>query len=61
MWSPSRLAELAGTSRRAVRHYHELGLLPEPERRSNGYQYYGVDHLVRLIRIRRLTGCPPRW
>ncbi|WP_197519684.1 MerR family transcriptional regulator [Pseudonocardia sp. HH130630-07] len=56
MWSPSRLAELAGTSRRTVRHYHQLGLLPAPERRSNGYQHYGVDHLIRLIRIRRLAG-----
>ncbi|MEQ3552127.1 MerR family transcriptional regulator [Pseudonocardia nematodicida] len=55
VWSPRRLAELAGTSRRAVRHYHEIGLLPEPQRRSNGYQQYGVEHLVRLIRIRRLT------
>jgi DNA-binding transcriptional MerR regulator len=55
VWSPRRLAELAGTSRRTVRHYHELGLLPEPARRANGYQRYGVEHLVRLVRIRRLT------
>lgn len=55
VWSPRRLAELAGTSRRAVRHYHEIGLLPEPKRQLNGYQQYGVDDLIRLIRIRRLT------
>lgn len=54
VWSPRRLAELAGTSRRTVRHYQQLGLLPEPERRPNGYQHYGVDDLIRLIRIRRL-------
>ncbi|MEU4532524.1 MerR family transcriptional regulator [Micromonospora ureilytica] len=55
MWSPRQLAELAGTSRRTVRHYDEIGLLPEPDRQSNGYGRYGVDHLVRLLRIRRLT------
>jgi DNA-binding transcriptional MerR regulator len=55
-WSTRQLAELAGTTLRAVRHYHEVGLLPEPERRSNGYKQYGVAHLVRLLRITRLTG-----
>lgn len=54
-WSTREIAELAGTSVRAVRHYHDVGLLAEPERRSNGYKQYGVAHLVRLVRIRRLT------
>ncbi|WP_445166792.1 helix-turn-helix domain-containing protein [Mycolicibacterium sp. Dal123E01] len=54
-WSTRELAELAGTSLRAVRHYHQVGLLPEPTRRSNGYKQYGVAHLVRLVRIKRLT------
>jgi DNA-binding transcriptional MerR regulator len=54
-WSTRELAELAGTSLRAVRHYHEVGLLDEPERRGNGYKQYGVAHLVRLLRIKRLT------
>ncbi|BBY26927.1 MerR family transcriptional regulator [Mycolicibacterium sediminis] len=54
-WSTREIAELAGTSVRAVRHYHQVGLLAEPERRSNGYKQYGVPHLVRLVRIRRLT------
>ncbi len=54
-WSTRELADLAGTSLRAVRHYHQIGLLPEPERRSNGYKQYGVAHLVRLVRIKRLT------
>lgn len=54
-WSTREIAELAGTSLRAVRHYHEVGLLPEPERRSNGYKEYGVTHLVRLLRIKRLV------
>ncbi|MDT7553165.1 MAG: hypothetical protein QOI16_1701 [Pseudonocardiales bacterium] len=54
-WSTRELAELAGTSLRAVRHYHEVGLLAEPERRGNGYKQYGVTHLVRVLRIKRLT------
>ncbi|TCK20266.1 MerR family transcriptional regulator [Pseudonocardia endophytica] len=54
-WSTRQIAELAGTSVRAVRHYHEVGLLAEPERRSNGYKQYGVAHLVRVLRIKRLT------
>ena len=54
-WSTREIAELAGTSLRAVRHYHEVGLLPEPERRANGYKQYGVAHLVRLLRIKRLV------
>ncbi|MBN6038171.1 MerR family transcriptional regulator [Amycolatopsis sp. 195334CR] len=54
-WSTRQIAELAGTSLRAVRHYHEVGLLAEPERRANGYKSYGVAHLVRLLRIKRLA------
>ncbi|MEJ2869665.1 MerR family transcriptional regulator [Actinomycetospora sp. OC33-EN08] len=54
-WSTRELAELAGTSLRSVRHYHDVGLLPEPDRRSNGYKQYGVAHLVRLLRIKRLA------
>lgn len=54
-WSTREIAELAGTSLRAVRHYHQVGLLAEPERLSNGYKQYGVAHLVRLVRIKRLT------
>ncbi len=54
-WSTREIAELAGTSLRAVRHYHQVGLLAEPERSSNNYKQYGVAHLVRLVRIKRLT------
>ncbi len=55
-WSTRELAELAGTSLRTVRHYHDIGVLGEPERRSNGYKSYGVAHLVRVLQIKRLTG-----
>ena len=54
-WSTREIAALSGTSLRAVRHYHDVGLLAEPERRTNGYKQYGVTHLVRLVRIKRLV------
>ncbi|MFJ4960909.1 MerR family transcriptional regulator [Streptomyces sp. NPDC088729] len=49
------IAGLVGVTSRAVRHYHHVGLLPEPARRSNGYRVYGVRDAVLLARIRRLT------
>lgn len=48
------LAELAGTTTRAIRHYHAIGLLAEPARDDSGYRRYDAAHLVRLVRIRRL-------
>ncbi len=54
-WSTQELARLAGTTVNTIRHYHRLGLLSEPQRRYNGYKEYGVLHLVRLLRIRRLA------
>ncbi len=54
-WSTNQLADLAGTTLRTIRHYHEVGLLAEPERRANGYKSYTVLHLVRVLRIKRLT------
>lgn len=53
-WSTRQIAELADTTVNTVRHYHEAGLLEEPERKSNGYKQYGVPHLLRLLQIRRL-------
>ncbi|WP_030248883.1 MerR family transcriptional regulator [Streptomyces violens] len=49
------LATLAGVTPRTVRHYHHLGLLPEPERRANGYREYALRDAVLLTRVRRLT------
>lgn len=54
-WSTRQVAHLAGTTLRAVRHYHEIGLLEEPQRSANNYKEYEVRHLVRLMRIRRLS------
>lgn len=52
-WSTRELADMAGTTVSAIRHYHRLGLLPLPERRLNGYKEYGVEHLITVLRIRR--------
>jgi DNA-binding transcriptional MerR regulator len=49
------VAALAGVSTRAVRHYHQRGLLPEPARLANGYREYTLPDVVTLARIRRLT------
>lgn len=54
-WSTRQLAELAGTTVKAVRYYHQVGLLDEPERAGNGYKQYGVPHLVKLLQIKRLS------
>jgi len=49
------IAELAGVTPRALRHYHQIGLLPEPPRDRNGYRHYGVPDLIRLLRIKSLA------
>lgn len=51
----SELAKAAGTTPRAVRHYHRLGLLAEPARGANGYRRYALEDLARLMRIRWLA------
>lgn len=55
MLTISRLAAYAGVTVRAVRHYHHIGLLPEPERDYSGYRRYGAAAVVRLIRIHTLA------
>lgn len=56
MLTISQLAAYAGVTVRAVRHYHKIGLLPEPERDRSGYRTYNAAAVVRLIRIRTLAG-----
>jgi DNA-binding transcriptional MerR regulator len=51
----SQLAAYAGVTVRAVRHYHHIGLMPEPARYVSGYRSYGAGDVVRLIRIRTLA------
>ena len=51
----SQLAAYSGVTVRAVRHYHQIGLLPEPARDVSGYRRYDAAAVVRLIRIRTLA------
>ena len=55
MLTISQLAAYAGVTVRAVRHYHKIGLLPEPERDHSGYRRYDAAAVVELIRIRTLA------
>jgi DNA-binding transcriptional MerR regulator len=55
MLTISQLATYAGVTVRAVRHYHQIGLLPEPGRNRSGYRVYDAAAVVRLIRIRTLA------
>ncbi|PPS91405.1 MerR family transcriptional regulator [Streptomyces sp. MH60] len=48
-------AAFAGTTPRAIRHYHAIGLLAEPERGSDDRRRYGYDDMVRLLWIRRMA------
>ncbi len=55
MLTIGELAGYAGVTVRTVRHYHQVGLLPEPERDASGYRRYGATAVVQLIRIRTLA------
>jgi DNA-binding transcriptional MerR regulator len=55
MLTISQLARHAGVTVRAVRHYHQIGLLPEPERDHSGYRTYDAAAVVRLIRVHTLA------
>ncbi|MEU5344831.1 MULTISPECIES: MerR family transcriptional regulator [unclassified Streptomyces] len=48
-------AAFAGITPRAIRHYHEIGLLPEPERGGDGRRRYGHDDMTRLLWIRKMA------
>ncbi|MEU3209767.1 MerR family transcriptional regulator [Nocardiopsis alba] len=48
-------ATFAGTTPRAIRHYHEIGLLPEPERGSDDRRRYGYEDMIRLLWIRKMA------
>ncbi|MFK0131138.1 MerR family transcriptional regulator [Streptomyces rubiginosohelvolus] len=48
-------AAFADCTPRAIRHYHEIGLLPEPERGGDGSRRYGYEDMIRLLWIRRMA------
>ncbi|MBO3751916.1 MerR family transcriptional regulator [Streptosporangiaceae bacterium NEAU-GS5] len=50
-----RLADFAGVTIKAVRHYHQRGLLEEPPRDSSGYRRYSAEHAIHLVKIKTLA------
>jgi DNA-binding transcriptional MerR regulator len=55
MLTIGQLAGYAGVTIKAVRHYHERGLLEEPPRDSSGYRRYSAAHAIALIKIKTLA------
>ncbi len=55
MLTIGEVARLSGLTVRAVRHYHQRGLLPEPGRDHSGYRRYVAEDVVALIRIKTLA------
>lgn len=52
----SQLAAHVGVTVRAIRHYHQRGLLAEPIRDDSGYRRYDARAAADLIRIKTLAG-----
>ena len=50
-----QLARYAGVTIKAVRHYHKVGLLPEPARDHSGYRRYTAQDAIDLVKIRTLA------
>jgi DNA-binding transcriptional MerR regulator len=50
-----QLAAHVGVTVRAIRHYHRMGLLEEPERDVSGYRRYDAQAVVDLIKIKTLS------
>ncbi len=55
MLTIGQLADYVGVTVRAVRHYHQRGLLPEPDRDPSGYRRYDAGAVIDLIRIKALA------
>ncbi|MEV6954411.1 MerR family transcriptional regulator [Streptomyces sp. NPDC051183] len=53
--SIGEVAELTSLTPRAIRHYHELGLVPEPERDGAGNRAYRMEQITRLLWVRRMA------
>jgi DNA-binding transcriptional MerR regulator len=62
MLTIGQLAAHVGVTVKAVRHYHRLGLLPEPARDDAGYRRYNAQAVIDLTRIKVLrdAGIPLR-
>ena len=50
-----QVAAYAGVTIKAVRHYHQRGLLAEPPRDSSGYRRYTAQNAIDLVKIKTLA------
>ncbi|MQS15924.1 MerR family transcriptional regulator [Streptomyces kaniharaensis] len=48
-------AAFVGVTVKTVRHYHQHGLVDEPQRDTSGYRRYGSEELLRLVQVRTLA------
>ncbi|OLT29889.1 MerR family transcriptional regulator [Actinomadura sp. CNU-125] len=48
-------ASFVGTTPRAIRHYHEIGLLPERRGGSDDRRRYGYEEMIQLLWIRKMA------
>jgi len=48
-------AAFVGITPRTIRHYHQVGVLPERERGGDGRRRYGYAEIIRLLWIRRMA------
>lgn len=55
MLTIGQLAKYVGVTVRAIRHYHQRGLLAEPARDASGYRRYGAQAVLDLLRIKILS------
>src|SRR2546425_9525025 len=55
MLTIGQLADYAGVTTKAIRHYHQRGLLAEPDRDSSGYRRYTAQDAIDLVKIRTLA------
>jgi DNA-binding transcriptional MerR regulator len=50
-----QLAAYAGVTIKAIRHYHQRGLLEEPPRDSSNYRRYSANDAIALVKIKTLA------
>ncbi|WP_265445217.1 MerR family transcriptional regulator [Flexivirga meconopsidis] len=55
MLTIGQVARHLAITTRTIRHYHRIGLLPEPARDASGYRRYDASAVVELIRIKTLA------
>lgn len=48
------VAALVGITAKTILHYHEIGLLPQPERAPNNYRRYDMAQVLQVQQILRL-------